>query len=145
MARGNLTGNWFDGNWRITPSVSVAYFNEDQKSYVDSNGVLITNQSVSIGRLTFGPEIGYRYVKSDGTIIEPHISFEGLWDFDRENNFVIGGLTLSTDQFRGKVEGGVLIKSVGGVSIRATGNYDGIGADNFNAYGGEVWLNIPLN
>lgn len=145
MARGSLTGNWHAGNWRITPSVSVAYFNEDAESYVDSNGVLIRSQSVSIGRLTFGPEIGYRLTTSDGTVIEPHISFEGLWDFDRENNFAIGGLSLTTDAFRGKIEGGVLIRSAGGYSMRGIASYDGIGADDFDAYGGEVWFNVPLN
>jgi hypothetical protein len=35
-------------------------------------------------------------------------------------------------------------KPGGGMSMRIVGEYDGIGDDDFESYGGQVWLNWPL-
>ena len=64
LVRGNLTGNWNFGDWRLTPSVSVARIEEDQQAYIDSLGISIPGQNLALGRVTFGPEIGYRYFAS---------------------------------------------------------------------------------
>jgi hypothetical protein len=32
-----------------------------------------------------------------------------------------------------------------GASVRATGAYDGIGSDDFHAYSGQMWVNLPLH
>ena len=57
----------------------------------------------------------------------------------------VGGLVTSPDDFRAKLEGGLQITRANGWSFRASANYDGIGADDFEAYGGQLWLEIPLN
>jgi len=78
-------------------------------------------------------------------VIEPTAALTGLWDFDNEGNLVIDGIVASPDEFRGRFEGGVIVSSPGGFAIRATGNYDGIGSGDFEAYGGEFWVSMPLN
>jgi len=145
LIRGNLSGNWRQGSWRITPNASIVYAEEKQDNFVNSSGVAVPSQTINLGRVTFGPEIGYRASLSDGTIVEPHFSVQGLWDFESKGNLVIGGTLVDTDDFRAKLEGGIIVKMTNGFSIRAVGNYDGIGGDDFHAYGGQVWVNSPLN
>jgi outer membrane autotransporter protein len=145
LVRGNLTGNWNFGDWRFTPSVSVARIEEDQQAYIDSLGISIPGQNVALGRVTFGPEIAYRYFASDGSAIEPMVSLQGLWDFEKPDVLTIGDEIVGPDDFRGKVEAGVMFSMPDGASVRATGNYDGIGSNDFRAYGGQLWVNLPLH
>jgi uncharacterized repeat protein (TIGR01451 family) len=145
LVRGNLTGNWNFGDWRLTPSVSVARIEEDQQAYVDSLGISIPGQNLALGRVTFGPEIGYRYFASDGSIIEPHMALQGLWDFEKPDTLTLGNEVVGPDDFRGKLEAGVMFMMPEGASVRATGSYDGIGSDDFHAYGGQMWVNLPLH
>ncbi|MCP4243031.1 MAG: hypothetical protein GY772_20960, partial [bacterium] len=78
--------------------------------------------------------------------IEPHASITGLWDFDDAGNLTtLAGTVAGANDLRAKVEGGVLFTRPGGVSLRATGSYDGIGDDDFSAYSGKLWVNLPLN
>jgi uncharacterized repeat protein (TIGR01451 family) len=145
LARANLTGNWNYGNWRFTPSVSVAHIEEEQHAYLDAIGIAIPGQSVALGRVTFGPEVGYRFFASDGSIIEPMASIQGLWDFEKPDVLTIGDQIVSPDTFRGKVEAGVMFSMPVGATVRATANYDGIGSSDFRAYGGQLWVNLPLH
>lgn len=145
LVSSDLTGNWRNGAWRFTPSVGIAYAQEDQDRYTNSAGTVVPSQTVSLGRVTFGPEVAYRMAAGGGTFIEPMASLKGLWDFDNEGNLVIDGIVASPDDFRGRFEGGVIVTVPGGLALRATGNYDGIGSGDFEAYGGELWVSLPLN
>jgi outer membrane autotransporter protein len=145
LVRANLTGNWNYGNWRFTPSVSVAHIEEEQHAYIDALGISIPGQSVALGRVTFGPEVGYRFFAADGSAIEPMASLQGLWDFEKPDTLTIGDQIVSPDTFRGKVEAGVMFSMPQGATVRATGNYDGIGSSDFHAYGGQLWVNLPLH
>lgn len=150
LAKANLTGNWSFGQLAVTPSVGVIYVEESSDAYVDSVGNLIRGQSVRLGRLTFGPEFRYTERTEDGAILQPHVSFTGMWDFDQEDDADladVGGLLVSDDDFRVKIEGGVLAHNpnFSAASFRATLSYDGVGADDFSAWGGQLWVNWPLN
>ncbi len=140
-----LTGDWWRGAFRITPSASVKYIEDEQESFTNSLGTFIPGQTVSLGRFKFGPEFGYRYDAVDGTRIEPHVSIEGIWDFDNAGPLAIAGIVTSANDVRAKVEGGVMLTRPGGVGVRATGAYDGIADDDFSAYSGKLWVNMPLN
>lgn len=145
LAQARLTGNWRFGNFRVTPSLGYTFVEEKQHSYVDTLGVLIPSQTVSLGRLSFGPEIAYRVLRADGTIWEPLVSLQGVWD-DTNSKGAVGGLTASGDDFRAIVQAGVLVRSLGGLSLRAVGSYDGLGSrTGYRDAGGQLWLNVPLN
>ena len=145
LAKANLTGNWFVQRLRVSPSVGVIYVEETQDGYVDLLGTSIDSYSAHLGRLMFGPEFGYAIERRDGMILEPHVAFTGMWDFDKDNTATIGGLTTGSDDFRVKVEGGLIVQATNGVSGRAALTYDGIGSDNFSAWGGQLWLSVPWN
>ena len=145
LARADLTGGWEWGAWRFTPTAGISYFEEDQKAYVDSNGIFIPGHTSTLGRLTFGPEVGYAFKRADGSIIEPFLSVQGLWDFDNSAAPTINGVVTGGDDLRAKVQVGASYVSSDGYTLRASGAIDGLGDDDFTSYSGQLWLNVPLN
>jgi len=150
LAKANLTGNWNFGHLYVTPSVGVIYVEEKAETYVDTPGNTVLGQTVRLGRLTFGPEFRYKSYGTDGSILEPHISFTGMWDFDEDDDADIasvGGLLVSDDDFRVKIEAGLLAHNpnFSAASFRGTVSYDGLGDNDFSAWGGQLWVNWPLN
>jgi hypothetical protein len=145
LARGNLTGNWWFGNFRVTPSASMVYVAEQQRNYIDSLGILIPSQTVSLGRLGAGPEIAYRIVGRDGTTYEPHAAIKANWNFVKPGSSVIDGLTINQDAFSAEAQAGVMARLTNGLAIRVVAKYDGIASSSYHSYGGQVWVNIPLH
>jgi outer membrane autotransporter protein len=145
LVSANLAGNWTRGAWRLSPAIGLTYAEEEHDSYSTSTGIDVRSQTVALGRLTFGPEIGYRFDAGGGLSIEPHVAIKGLWDFDHEDNLAINGVAVASDDFRARLEGGVLATLPGGLGLRATGSYDGLGAADYEAWGGQLWVNVPLN
>jgi hypothetical protein len=144
LASAKLTGNWSNGNFRVTPSLGVVYAQEHQNSYTDSFGVPIPSQTVSLGRVSFGPEFAYRIAGPGGGHIEPQFSVTGLWDFDDSGTQTVGNLVSADDDFRAMLQAGFLAHGPRGASMRLVGTYDGIGSD-FESYGGQVWVSIPFH
>ncbi len=144
LATARLTGNYQLGGLRISPSVAVKYIKEEQKSFTNSLGIFIPGQSVTLGRLSFGPEFSYRHQAANGTIIEPHASITGLWDFDDAGPLTLGNTVAGGNDLRAKVDGGVRLTLPSGISLGAKVSYDGIGDNDFSAYSGKLQVNIPL-
>ena len=147
LARARLTGDLQLAGFSVQPHVGIIYFEEDQKAYRDSLGILIPSQDVSLGRLTFGPRIATHFLAPNDTIISPYIELKGIWDFDKANivDLDTGIPTSQTDELRARVEGGISIVLPNGWSIKGEGFYDGIGADDLDAYGGSAKVTVPLN
>ncbi|MCC0008191.1 MAG: hypothetical protein H6876_08730 [Hyphomicrobiaceae bacterium] len=147
LARARLTGDYRFGNFMLQPHVGVIYFHETQKAYTDSLNLAIPSQTISLGRLTFGPKFGYMIQGSDGTVIIPKVGITGIWDFDKAEvvDLATGLPTGSSAEIRARVEAGISISLPSGMSLQGEGFYDGIGASDVEAYGGSVKLNLPLN
>ena len=146
LTRADLTGNWEWDAWRFTPSIGVTYFEEKRDAYIDTNGISIKGATATLGRMTFGPEIGHRFTLDSGIVLEPFVSLQGVWDFDKDLAPFVNGVAAGTSEFRGKVQAGVtLLAPQSGTTVRATGSFDGLGDDSFKAYSGQLWINIPVN
>ena len=145
LTTARLTGNWTSGNWRLTPSAAFKYGEEEQQAYTDTNGIRITGQTASLGRVEFGPEFGYRWGLADGTLIEPQMALYGVWNFDNGGSVLVGDTFVTPDDFTARLEGGVLVQLPKGMSFRGAASYDGLGSDEYEAVTGKVWLNWPLN
>ena len=147
MARGQLTGNFKTGNWLFSPHVALIHFSEKQKAYTDSINVDIPGQTITLGRVTFGPQMSYVHTTEDGTQIEPSLGLTGIWDYDTAEILDIGtGLAAgSTSGLRARVKGGWSMRMANGVSLSAGAFYDGIGARDLEIYGGSLKLRVPLN
>ena len=144
LARANLTGNWQFGAFRVSPSGSIIYISEHQHAYVDKLNVLINSQTVALGRFTFGPEIGYRFVTDSGAVFEPQVALKASWDFAKPAAAFVGGYLVTQDDFRLAAQLGLLARFPSGQSWRVAATYDGIGSSNLQSVGGQIWVNIPL-
>jgi hypothetical protein len=145
LARASLRGNWYSGAWRLTSITELAYVEESQERFHALGLFAVPDQSVSLGRFTFGPELAYR-IERGGRFFEPQVSLQGLWDFAADGEIDAGGLTWQPAEFYGRVEGGLMVgRSGGGMTFRAVGAYEGIGADDFDVWSGRVWASFPLN
>lgn len=146
LVKGQLTGDLHYGRWHFTPHVGIIYFEEDQKAYTDSNGIDIGSQKISLGRVTFGPKVSTNFDAGGDLVVSPYLGIKGIWDFDEaETVDVATGLASGSDDLRGRVEGGMTFSTLWGLSLSGEGFYDGIGASDFDAYGGSAKINIPLN
>ncbi len=144
LATASLTGNYYYGPWRFSPQLGLAYGHESSDRYRTSLGDIVNGQEADIGRLTGTAEVGYRIERPDGTIVEPHLALTGIWNFDSDD-LTINGTQFESDESRARIEGGVMVRMQNGLGIRAAGNYDGIGGDDFESYGGSLWINVPLD
>ena len=141
----SLTGNWHAGATRLTPSLSLKHFRETQESYVDGSGVFVPAQTITLGRLAFGAELGHTFHGPNKVVIEPHVSVQGIWDFEADETVTVAGLVVNAQQMRGKIGGGVRVTAPSGVSLRTSAAYDGLGDKDFDAYQGKVFVIVPFN
>jgi outer membrane autotransporter protein len=146
LATATLTGNYLFAPWRMTPQVGLAFGNEWYDPFKNSLGQTVDGADVSIARLTYGTEVGYRFLFPNGVMLEPHVGIFGIWNFDSDRLLIDGALVVPGES-RARIEGGVIVKGPGplGASARAVISHDGIGDSDFSATTGKIWLNLPLN
>ncbi len=144
LASAKLTGNWYQGAWRISPTLDVSYYQEQQKAFTSLSGAAISDQKLALGRMTVGPEFGYKIQTENGGVFEPFASVKVLWDFKKDTTLSIGGMDVGTTAIRGKVEAGASYTSPTGVSVKGAAGYDGIGDKNYHAYQGKISVGVPL-
>jgi outer membrane autotransporter protein len=147
LVSAKLTGNWSYGRLWCRPSAEIAYFEETQLSYINELDFDIPEQSISLSRITIGPEIGYPFALEDGAILEPHIGIKGVWNHAVND----GPAPLPNDNayndeaFQVRTELGVSLRMRSGISVRASGSYEGLGGNQFSAFEGRASVTIPLD
>ncbi|MGI9477130.1 MAG: autotransporter domain-containing protein [Hyphomicrobiaceae bacterium] len=146
LVKGQFTGDFNYGSVRFAPHVGVLYLEESQKGYTDSRGNRIERQSVALGRLTFGPKLSATYRTAGGTSVAPYVSLKGIWDFRRSDlvDIETGVASAGNDALRGRAEAGLSVHLPNGMTLSGEGFYDGIGAGDYEAYGGNAKLSIPF-
>lgn len=74
------------------------------------------------------------------------MSLEGIWDFKSTDLVDIdaGVVRGSGDKLRGRAEAGLSVRLSDGIMISGDGFYDGIGAKDYEAYGGNVTVSLPF-
>lgn len=148
LLKGQLTGQLnrkkAASDWVISPELALLYYKERQSEYTDSNGIVIGNQDVELGRLSFGPRIS-RTIKlgngnnEDSRSLLSTFSLRGIWDFKTPGLAdLTTGVINGSDQFRARGQGGLIYTLNNGARLTFEGFYDGIGAESFNAYGGNI-------
>jgi len=144
LASAKLTGVYTFDAWRIRPSAELMYFAEHQKAFINALGIDIDSQTVSVGRLNFGPEFGYRMVMPDKTVLEPFVGLTGVWDFARTDALTTTGIAMGQEGLRGRVEGGLSYSTPSGIMVRGAAAYDGVGSSTYHAVQGRAAVVIPL-
>ncbi|MBX9845658.1 MAG: autotransporter outer membrane beta-barrel domain-containing protein [Xanthobacteraceae bacterium] len=144
LASAKLTGDWSRDAWRFRPSAEVIWFTETQKAYTNAIGIDIASNTFSLGRTVFGPEVGYRMMLADKSVVEPFVGLKGVWDFARTQETTAAGTPFDSGSVRGRIEAGLSFRAPNGVSIRGSGAYDGLGSSGYHAVQGQARLVVPL-
>jgi hypothetical protein len=105
----------------------------------------IPEQSISLSRITIGPEIGYPFALEDGAMLEPHIGLKGVWNHAENDGPAPLDNAGDNDAFQVRMELGVTLQMQSGISMRASGSYEGLGGSQFSAHEGWASVTIPLN
>ena len=142
----SLTGNWASGHWRFRPSASFAYIEDESDAYLDHFGVLIPSVTTSLGQLKAEPEVVYVYQTASGTRLEPRLTGSLIWNFDSSDaGAAFGGSLIGPEELRGKLEAGIGVHLLSGITLDVSGSYDGIGSDDYNATSISLGARVPMN
>ncbi|MFK5978265.1 MAG: hypothetical protein QM488_05200 [Rhizobiaceae bacterium] len=123
----------------------MSYFEEKQEAYTDNLSNVISEQTISLGEIRFGPRIRKMIKLDNGTMFQPSFGITGVWNFGMENNTATQGFAVGNDDLRARVDAGLSFADMRGWMVTASGCYDGIGIDDYDSYGGRLRLVIPLN
>lgn len=127
---GSLTGDYdLGGSLNLRPTVEYRSFNETQKAYTDSLGVLIPESDLTLNELSFAPMLQTRHQQLDGDVWTAFIEAEGIYNF---GDTVVG---VFDEDFRLRFEAGVDWASENGFRVKVNAFLDGVGADEFEAHG----------
>jgi hypothetical protein len=135
---GALTGVWRDGPWRFQPSLSGTYGSENQYGYTDSSGNVVPGQTISYGRLSAGPEVGYTVDSGQsGVRIEPFVTAKASVDFASNTVGLFNGTPLvvrSGPLGSGSTGVGLALQFDNGFYARGQLSYDSIGVSGL-----DIW------
>ena len=145
LLEANLTGEINSGNWRVSPKLGIAYFNEEQTAYTDTLGFLIPGQEITLGRINAGPEIAYRFIGSEGGYFEPYIRLTALWDYDDADVYNAAGNLQGIGGLRADARLGVTAELPNGGLISGEVGIIGLGLGDFEANNAMIRIRLPLS
>ena len=145
LAEANLVGDIINGAWRFSPGVGIAYFSEEQKQYTDSLGFVIPSQEITLGRITAGPEIAYRFETPDGGVFEPFVKVTAVYDYDDTEVINLSGQLAGLGNFRADARVGLAAEFANGGRLSAEAMFSGVGEGDFEATTGMIRVRLPLS
>ena len=145
LASGKITGSYALGRLTIDPSAAIAWFQETQHAYTDTNGLFIPEQTISLGEARLGPSFSHELTLEDGMVLVPSLGVSAVYNFGISDSATSQGFALGDDALRARLDAGLLARSASGTSLALSGFFDGLGIDDYRAFGGQARLTIPLN
>ncbi|MEP2946451.1 MAG: Ig-like domain-containing protein [Lentilitoribacter sp.] len=137
LFRGALTGEIVTEDVSLFPNIKFSHTTDNQQAYTDSLSNLISEQSISLTEISAGIDFN-RPIVVDGGDLALIGGISGIWSGSDGNGGSAGTINPAYDGGRAKVHLGMNFKDESGIGARLTGFYDGIGADNYHAYGASV-------
>ncbi|RKQ94128.1 uncharacterized protein DUF1573 [Maricaulis maris] len=145
LIEANLAGDILHGGWRVTPGIGLAYFHESQDAYTDTLGIFIPGQTITIGRLSAGPELAYRFENADGGYVEPYLNITALYDYDDADVFNAAGTLQTLGHLRGDARLGLTVEMSNGGRISGEVSMIGLGEGEFEANNAMLRIRLPLS
>jgi hypothetical protein len=145
LAEANLVGDVIRGQWRVSPQVGIAYFHEEQGEYTDSLGFVIPSQSISLGRITAGPEVAYRFETEAGGVYTPFFKITAVYDYDDTEVINVNGALAGLGTFRADARIGLAAEFANGGRLSAEAALAGIGEGDFEANTAMIRVRLPLS
>jgi hypothetical protein len=142
MFGGSLFGQWQYGDWRVRPILSASYASESQVGYTDSLGNVVSGQTVTYGRVSAGPEVGYTFWGPERTwSVQPYVLAKANLDFASSNAVLLQGQSVVLRPGTlgsGSAGLGVDTRFSSGFYLRVQGSYDSIGVTGLDVLTGMI-------
>jgi hypothetical protein len=139
---GGVSGTWRDGPWRFQPTLGGTFASEQMHGYTDSAGTVVPSQTLTYGRVSAGPEIGYTFWQSDQRwSVEPFVMAHANIDFTSTNLTGLNGQSLLLrpgTQGSGTAGVGFDLRFPIGFSLRAQASYESIGVAGLDVWQGVL-------
>ncbi|WP_417498113.1 Ig-like domain-containing protein [Maricaulis sp.] len=145
LVEANLSGEMHSGNWRLSPQIGIAYFNEEQDAYTDTLGFLIPSQEITLGRINAGPELAYRFINAEGGYFEPYVRLTALWDYDDADVYNAAGNLQGIGGLRADARFGLTAELPNGGMISGELGIIGLGLGEFEANNAMIRIRMPLS
>jgi hypothetical protein len=142
MFGGSLFGQWQYGDWRVRPILSGSYASESQNGYTDSLGNVVSGQTVTYGRISAGPEVGYTFWGPERSwSVQPYVLAKANLDFASSNAVLLQGQSVVLRPGTlgsGSAGLGVDTRFSSGFYLRVQGSYDSIGVTGLDVLTGMI-------
>lgn len=144
MASAKLNGAYAWGDVTFSPNIGISYFSEKQNVYTDSLANLIPSQTITSGEISFGPEVSKKITLSDGATLIPKAGLSAIYTYESASTNAAQVLTFKNGDLRAKLDIGVSILALNGMTITTDLFYDGLGIADYESWGGQVKWTVPL-
>ena len=141
LGGGNLVGVWHEENWRLQPTLTVLYGQENQEGYTTTTGTSVSPQSLPFGRISFGPEIGYAFRQPEAWALEPFVFARGNYDYVQPNVAVFNGAIFTSSQhgpFSASLGGGLSLNTKQGFYLRLPASNESVGQGGLDVWLGQI-------
>lgn len=145
----NLTATYGWQGLRLAPSVGVLFAREIANAYIDSRGAQQDEVTSSMGRASFGGEIG-RPLDLTGVCVcrfEPFLKAKLNYDFKHDGRVVLANGQLSAvNDMTGQLGGGFRVGFGRYLAAVIDGSYDTLGASDLEGWNvrGRVDFTLPF-
>jgi hypothetical protein len=83
---------------------------------------------------------------ANGTLVEPHLAASAIWNFESSGSAAgFGGTLVGPEELRGKIEAGVGVHVINGITLDVAASYDGIGSQDYEASSVSAGIRVPMN
>jgi outer membrane autotransporter protein len=141
----NLTGYWYAGNWRHSPSLGISYSETRDDGYVNSIAVVYPAETSRTGVLTFGTTAAYTIRLDDTRSVEPYVTVEGEWEFENSvSPAIFTGPRQDTRNFDARVEAGLEMALMANVALSLRGEVGGLARKRYRTLSGGGHLSVSF-
>jgi outer membrane autotransporter protein len=139
-----ITGYWYFGTTRLSPSLTFAWQKEWQDAFIDSGGNPNPSQTLETGILTFGNVLGHTFSLDNGMSVEPWVGANLDWTLI--NRAVITGVAVfPTDETLDlRLQAGLNWTLAENVQLALTGEVSGLLLSDTDTYAGEANIAIQF-
>jgi hypothetical protein len=139
LVSGKVAGDLLYKTLTLTPSLSGTYLEDTQKAFTDTAGRTIEEQSITVKELALGLDASKPFILKDGEMVLTG-GVSSIWSDTTGTGFA-STLDSAYDGQRARLHVDSVYTGNNGISLSAGAYYDGIGAEDYDAFGLHVGLN----
>ena len=143
---GNVTGNWYNGNWRLSPTAGVSWSHNIDEAYVDSAFAPFPSQEQNVGSMTFGSTVGYSFDLPNAATAEVWTSATGEWTFERSQSpsATAFAIPVRGEDFDVRIAGGIDLATPSGITFSLSGEISGVAIRDYLSTEAKISVSIPF-